>query len=72
MKKKIPGLNMVCKKCGKEQEPDKKESNENWKVYPNIPCECGGVYLHLLVITPQHHDHTTDPERRTSEAGYIG
>ena len=34
-----------CNKCGKEQESDKKQSNQNWKVYPaNKKCKCGGTY----------------------------
>jgi len=35
----------ACNKCGKLQKSDKKESNENWKVYKNNQkCECGGIF----------------------------
>lgn len=44
MKKKIE-IKFKCDKCGKEQKPDKKQSNANWEVYPNIPCECGGNFI---------------------------
>ena len=37
-------IKFVCNKCGRTQKPDKKESNENWNVYPNEPCECKGEY----------------------------
>jgi hypothetical protein len=38
-------IKLICKKCGKEQIPDKKQSNKNWKVYPtNKKCECGGAF----------------------------
>jgi ribosomal protein S26 len=45
MKKKSKiEVKMICDKCGKEQKPDDKGSNENWLVYPNVPCKCGGNY----------------------------
>lgn len=37
-------VKIICDKCGKRQKRDKKESNENWDVYPNVPCECGGKF----------------------------
>lgn len=44
-KKKYPRMIRYCEKCGALQKPDEKESNENWNVYPNIPCECGGKFV---------------------------
>jgi hypothetical protein len=41
---------MRCNKCHKILTPDKKESNKNWEVYPNTPCECGGLPEFDLVI----------------------
>lgn len=35
---------MRCDKCAKEQIHDKQQSNKNWNVFPNIPCECGGAF----------------------------
>jgi DNA-directed RNA polymerase subunit RPC12/RpoP len=36
-------IKYVCEKCGKEPEPNKEMSNENWKVFDNKPCaHCGG------------------------------
>ncbi len=32
----------ICANCGKEPEPDKKLSNENWKVAPKECPNCGG------------------------------
>lgn len=37
-------LKFVCDKCAKEQKHDEVQSNENWKIYPNVPCECGGNF----------------------------
>ena len=37
-------LKFLCNKCGKEQRPDKKQSNKNWEVFPNVPCSCGGEF----------------------------
>ena len=44
MAKKSKGLRFICVSCGKEVEPDKEKSNENWKVVDaNKKCEyCGG------------------------------
>ena len=39
---KTPKVKMRCDKCGKEPERDESQSNENWDVIPNTPCECGG------------------------------
>ena len=39
---KPPIIKMRCNKCGKEPKLDENQSNENWDVIPNIPCECGG------------------------------
>ena len=45
MKKNKIEIKRICDKCGKEQQPDEKLSNENWKVYAaNLKCECGGKY----------------------------
>lgn len=41
MPKKVDIL-FVCKKCGNMQKKDDSQSNKNWSVYPNVPCECGG------------------------------
>ena len=38
-------IEMVCEKCSKKQKPDDKESNENWRVYSNLKCECGGRFI---------------------------
>lgn len=44
-KKKDFVIRWICEKCGNEQKPDEKQSNENWAVYPNVPCEkCGGKF----------------------------
>jgi len=43
MKKPKQEIKFVCSDCGKEAEKDKKQSNENWNVFPNVPCKyCGG------------------------------
>ena len=42
--KKRKEIKMICDKCGEEQKPDLSMSNENWKVYNNEPCKCGGKY----------------------------
>jgi len=43
MRKKKSEIKMICSKCGKEPEINKKMSNENWKVIDNKPCvHCGG------------------------------
>lgn len=39
-----PDFVFVCKKCGKRQVPDYSKSNDNWTVYDNVPCECGGDF----------------------------
>ena len=35
---------MRCVKCDKKQKSDSKESNENWEVFQNAPCKCGGKF----------------------------
>lgn len=36
-------IKFICSKCGKEPEPNKKKSTEQWKVIDNKPCvHCGG------------------------------
>ena len=36
-------IKMVCSKCKKTPYKNKKNSNNNWSVYDNKPCEfCGG------------------------------
>ena len=43
-------IKMVCDKCGEEQKPDEKQSNENWKVYPtDTSCKCGGKFKFKLI-----------------------
>lgn len=40
-------MNIVraCELCGRLQEKDEKQSNENWNVYnPKAKCECGGKF----------------------------
>ena len=50
MKKSKIDVKMLCDYCGKEQDYDKKQSNENWKIYPaNEKCKCGGTFK-LTVI----------------------
>jgi len=45
MKKQQEEIKFICDKCNKEQKPDKKQSNENWKVYdPKEKCKCGGKF----------------------------
>jgi hypothetical protein len=54
MKKKSKiEVKMICDKCGKEQKPDDKGSNENWLVYPNVPCKCGGNYKPDILTNDQ-------------------
>jgi len=50
MKNKSDWLQFYCNKCKKKQEPDKKQSNKNWKVFPNIPCDCGGKFEPKFII----------------------
>ena len=38
-------LRFICDKCGKEQKHDEAQSNKNWEVFPNVPCECGGKFI---------------------------
>ena len=45
---KIPEIKFVCNKCRKRQQPNEKTSNENWKVYDNVPCDCGGKFEVIL------------------------
>jgi NAD-dependent SIR2 family protein deacetylase len=42
--KKQGSIYFYCNKCGKQQEPNKEKSNENWEVYDNVPCKCGGQF----------------------------
>jgi hypothetical protein len=50
MKKPKLEIKSKCNKCGKPQPIDKKESNENWKVYKaNQKCECGGTFEMVLI-----------------------
>jgi hypothetical protein len=37
-------VEMRCVKCDKKQKSDSKESNENWEVFQNAPCKCGGKF----------------------------
>ena len=41
--KKNP-IKLICNKCGKEPKKNEDKSNQNWKVYDNISCECGGKF----------------------------
>ena len=34
-------LQIVCKKCGKVQDPEKEKSNGNWSIF-TMKCKCGG------------------------------
>lgn len=50
MNKKDVNIDPVCLNCGKKQERDEKDSNENWNVYDaKAVCECGGQFK------PQFH-----------------
>ncbi len=42
-------IKMKCNKCGKYQEPDKKQSNQNWNIFLNIPCKCSGKFEFTLI-----------------------
>jgi hypothetical protein len=33
-----------CNKCSIVQNPDPKQSNNNWDVFPNVKCVCGGSF----------------------------
>lgn len=44
MTKSKPAIKFKCNVCGKLQEPNLKQSNKNWEVYPNVKCSCGGVF----------------------------
>lgn len=37
----------ACKLCGKPQKKDEKRSNENWNVYGNEKCKCGGSFTYM-------------------------
>lgn len=39
-----PKIVRCCNKCGKLAIPDKEQSNENWNVYTQKDCECGGKF----------------------------
>lgn len=41
----VEEVKMICDKCGAQQVPNEEESDKNWKVYPNVPCECGGAFM---------------------------
>lgn len=41
--KKKQFIKFICDNCGKEPKKNEKESNKNWTVFDNKPCEyCGG------------------------------
>ena len=40
MKSKKEKIILICEKCGKKANPDKKE--KNWKIFTNMKCKCGG------------------------------
>jgi Zn finger protein HypA/HybF involved in hydrogenase expression len=40
--KKIPDIEFKCRDCGYVPEPNKKQSNKNWKVIDAICPKCGG------------------------------
>jgi hypothetical protein len=43
-------IKFICEKCGKEQQPDKAKSNDNWQVYDSKQkCECGGKYTAKVI-----------------------
>lgn len=44
MKKSKYEIKMICDNCSKEQQPDVEKSNDNWKIYHVIKCECGGNF----------------------------
>lgn len=44
MKKGKIILYMECEKCGDPAPLDEEKSNENWSVYKNEPCHCGGKF----------------------------
>jgi hypothetical protein len=60
---KRPEIVMICNRCGKQQEPDKKQSNENWNVFPNVPCGCGGKFIPDLGLV----DDDSSEEGKTDE-----
>ena len=38
----------ACRRCGKLQKKNEKESNANWNVYDiNVICECGGNFAYM-------------------------
>ena len=38
----------ACRRCGKLQKKNEKESNVNWNVYDiNVICECGGNFAYM-------------------------
>lgn len=49
---KRPKIKMLrlCESCGKPQQKNEKESNENWNVYDcNQKCDCGGKFVTSFV-----------------------
>jgi transcription elongation factor Elf1 len=42
-------IKFICPKCKTENEPDKKRSNENWKVV-NANCDKCGIKMELKII----------------------
>ena len=38
----------ACRRCGKLQKKNEKESNRYWNVYDvNVICECGGNFAYM-------------------------
>ena len=38
-------IKVLCKKCGKPQKKNERQSNSNWEVYDaKAKCDCGGEY----------------------------
>lgn len=48
-KKQKIEISFRCEKCGKPQEPDKKQSTGNFEVFDcHEKCECGGKFVMCL------------------------
>lgn len=41
----------ICDKCGSKQKPDREneEGVENWNIYSNVKCECGGTFEFKII-----------------------
>lgn len=41
----------ICNRCGNKQKPDRtnEEGVENWNIYSNVKCECGGEFKFKLI-----------------------